>query len=51
MPRLGEAVEPAKGEAARPWWREADAPPRQQAKPAEPEDPGKMPKAMPWPLD
>lgn len=49
MPRLGEAVEPAKGEPATPWWREADARPRK--KPVEPEDPARMPKAAPWPLD
>lgn len=51
MPRLGDAVEPAKGEPATPWWRQADAPTRKRAPPAAPEDPGKMPKAMPWPLD
>ncbi|MBW8846853.1 MAG: MBL fold metallo-hydrolase [Burkholderiales bacterium] len=51
MPRLGEAVEPAKGEPAKPWWREADAPERARPQPAEPEDASKMPKAMPWPLD
>jgi L-ascorbate metabolism protein UlaG (beta-lactamase superfamily) len=51
MPRLGEAVEPAHGEAVRPWWRAADAPTGKRVKPVEPEDPAKMPKAMPWPLD
>lgn len=51
MPRLGEAVEPAHGELAAPWWRAADAPTGKRAKPVEPEDPSKMPKAMPWPLD
>ena len=51
MPRLGDAVEPAKGEPATPWWRQADAPTSKRAAPAAPEDPGKMPKAMPWPLD
>jgi len=49
MPRLGEAVQPAHGEPAQPWWRGVHAP--KHAKPAEPEDPSKMPKAMPWPLD
>jgi L-ascorbate metabolism protein UlaG (beta-lactamase superfamily) len=51
MPRLGEAVEPAHGELAAPWWRAAGAPAAQRAKTAEPEDASKMPKAMPWPLD
>jgi L-ascorbate metabolism protein UlaG (beta-lactamase superfamily) len=50
MPRLGEAVEPAKGEPATPWWRQAEAPtPGRPAKPAEAASP--MPQAMPWPLD
>jgi hypothetical protein len=51
MPRLGEAVEPAHGELAAPWWRAAGAPAAQRAKTAEPEEASKMPKAMPWPLD
>ena len=52
MPRLGEAVEPAKGAAATPWWREADAPAaRKRPRPVEAEDTSKMPAAMPWPLD
>jgi L-ascorbate metabolism protein UlaG (beta-lactamase superfamily) len=51
MPRLGEAVEPAKGEPAAPWWRAADAPGRKRHKPAEPEDPAKLPKGVSWPLD
>ena len=51
MPLLGEAVEPAHGEPATPWWREADVPTHKRAKPAEPEGPSKMPAAMPWPLD
>ncbi|MBI3346257.1 MAG: MBL fold metallo-hydrolase [Burkholderiales bacterium] len=51
MPRLGEAVEPARGETALPWWRAADAPTRKRVEPAEPEDLRKLPKAMPWPLD
>ena len=49
MPRLGEAVEPAHGELTAPWWRAADAVPRQQ--PVETEDPGKLPKGVPWPMD
>ncbi|WP_457417573.1 MBL fold metallo-hydrolase [Roseateles sp. P5_E7] len=51
MPRLGEAVEPGHGEAVTPWWRAADVPSGKRAKPVETEDPSKMPKAMPWPLD
>lgn len=51
MPRLGQAVEPAHGEAVTPWWRAADVPTGKRAKPAEPDDASKMPKAMPWPLD
>lgn len=51
MPRLGEAVEPAHGTAARPWWREADVPAGKPTPPAEPEDPAKLPKGMPWPID
>lgn len=51
MPRLGEAVEPAHGEPATPWWRAADAPGRRRGKPAAPDDPARLPQAMPWPLD
>ncbi|MFT7776104.1 MBL fold metallo-hydrolase [Roseateles sp.] len=51
MPRLGEAVEPAKGEPATPWWREADAPKRAPKKSAEPRDAGRPTKPLPWPLD
>lgn len=52
MPRLGEAVEPAKGEPATPWWRAADEPQRARPEaPVDAEDAGKMPRAMPRPLD
>ena len=49
MPRLGEAVEPARGELITPWWRDVDA----VAVPAktEPEATTVLPKAMPWPID
>ena len=53
MPRLGEAVEPAHGPAAQPWWREGTAP-RRADKPAvapAPAEAVQVPKAMPWPLD
>ncbi|MBV8036603.1 MAG: MBL fold metallo-hydrolase [Pelomonas sp.] len=51
MPRLGEAVEPAKGEPAAPWWREADAPRRGPPRAASPDEATGMPAAMPWPID
>jgi len=54
MPRLGEAVEPSHGELAAPWWRAADAPAQGRhapPAPAEPQDPAKLPQAMPWPMD
>ncbi|NCT84281.1 MAG: hypothetical protein GXC94_14125 [Comamonadaceae bacterium] len=51
MPRLGEAVEPARGEPAAPWWREADAPRRGPPRNAEGEAAASLPAAMPWPLD
>ena len=50
MPRLGEAVEPARAEAVVPWWREVDARGRGKA-PRMAEVPMTLPKAMPWPLD
>lgn len=50
MPRLGEAVEPAHGTPATPWWRGVDA--GAHARPLEPPaEPGAVPQAMPWPLD
>ena len=51
MPRLGEAVEPARTEHVIPWWRSVeakDAEPRHRH--AEP-DAVTLPKSMPWPID
>lgn len=45
MPRLGEAVEPARAEGVTPWWREVD-----QRGPAAPQ-PVTLPASMPWPVD
>jgi len=49
MPRLGEAVEPAHAEAARPWWRQAERDPTQEPAP----DPQALAVGaqLPWPLD
>ncbi len=49
MPRLGQAVEPAHAEIAKPWWREVE---RTTVAPA-PDTAGEitMPAAAPWPLD
>jgi len=49
MPRLGEAVEPAHAEIAKPWWRAVDASHRNELR----GDPSaiKLPKSVPWPLD
>jgi L-ascorbate metabolism protein UlaG (beta-lactamase superfamily) len=49
MPRLGEPVEPAHAEAARPWWRSVDlvgAP-----APSAPEPEQTLPRSVAWPLD
>lgn len=56
MPRLGEAVEPARGPMAAPWWRgaEASAPSGGGAageRKADNEEALSMPKSMPWPID
>jgi L-ascorbate metabolism protein UlaG (beta-lactamase superfamily) len=54
MPRLGEAVEPAHGEPATPWWRAADEPGRARKRPEKaepPEDAKQLPQGVPWPLD
>lgn len=52
MPRLGEPVEPAHGEAVQPWWREADRPGHAARAAREPTPPpAALPKGMPWPLD
>jgi L-ascorbate metabolism protein UlaG (beta-lactamase superfamily) len=50
MPRLGEAVEPARADVVTPWWRDVDARARGKAKAAEPV-PMTLPKEMPWPVD
>jgi L-ascorbate metabolism protein UlaG (beta-lactamase superfamily) len=53
MPRLGEAVEPAHGEPAQPWWR-SGLHPGAAAAPARPPAPPPeltMPESMPWPVD
>jgi L-ascorbate metabolism protein UlaG (beta-lactamase superfamily) len=49
MPRLGEPVEPAHAESARPWWRGVDlvATPA----PAVPEAEQTLPRSVAWPLD
>jgi L-ascorbate metabolism protein UlaG (beta-lactamase superfamily) len=49
MPRLGEAVEPAHAEGAKPWWRAVDTI-AQEPKPQAPVA-TTLPKAMPWPID
>jgi L-ascorbate metabolism protein UlaG (beta-lactamase superfamily) len=52
MPQLGEAVEPAREHALRPWWRTVDAPAAPSAPAhAEAEADEKLPRAMPWPFD
>jgi L-ascorbate metabolism protein UlaG (beta-lactamase superfamily) len=52
MPRLGEAVEPAHGERAAPWWRAADVPAKgKHSEKAKPQDPAPMRQGVPWPLD
>lgn len=51
MPRLGEAVEPARGEPATPWWRGADAPRRGPPREAAPGKTARLPATLPWPLD
>jgi L-ascorbate metabolism protein UlaG (beta-lactamase superfamily) len=50
MPRLGEAVEPARVDAVTPWWRDADT--ARRGTPREPEPaPMTLPTSMPWPVD
>jgi L-ascorbate metabolism protein UlaG (beta-lactamase superfamily) len=49
MPRLGEAVEPAHGERAQPWWRGVDAGVRGVVDDEAPAT--TLPKTMPWPVD
>ncbi|HZT56594.1 MAG TPA: MBL fold metallo-hydrolase [Burkholderiaceae bacterium] len=47
MPRLGEAVEPARAEAVTPWWRAVD----RRDEPAPEPEPMTLPKTMAWPVD
>lgn len=50
MPRLGEAVEPARAEGVVPWWREVDARPV-EAPLRLADEPMTLPKTLPWPVD
>ena len=47
MPRLGEAVEPAREPRVEPWWRAVDSSSHQTT----PQPGTTLPKAVPWPLD
>ena len=49
MPRLGEAVEPARVESVTPWWRDAGRPVRGAAPPRE--IPITVARSVPWPID
>ena len=49
MPRLGEAVEPARDERLKPWWRDVDGGIRGFVADEPPS--ATLPKAMPWPID
>ena len=51
MPRLGEPVEPAHAEGAKPWWRAAgsEVPAPQPAPPAGVD--AALPNSIPWPID
>ena len=53
MPMLGQAVEPAHVERAKPWWRsvETQAAPVHLEPTGEPATEAALPKGMPWPLD
>jgi L-ascorbate metabolism protein UlaG (beta-lactamase superfamily) len=52
MPRLGEAIEPKEQRAAKPWWRQEGAAPKQPAPAAEPSPTMERPASdLPWPLD
>ena len=52
MPRLGEAIEPARASGLlEPWWRSVDRA-RGIAQPVDSESSqGKLPQALPWPID
>jgi hypothetical protein len=49
MPRLGDAVEPARVEGVTPWWREAGRPIGGTAAPRD--IPITVPRSLPWPID
>ncbi|NRF69294.1 MBL fold metallo-hydrolase [Aquincola sp. S2] len=51
MPRLGEAVEPARVDGVVPWWRAVHAPAPGRRRVPPPAADQAPPKAMPWPLD
>ena len=51
MPRLGEAVEPARAEPVVPWWRAVDQRDAVVQAPAPEPEPMTLPKALPWPVD
>ena len=50
MPRLGQAVEPARVEAVAPWWRGV-VDQKKSAKTVEEPVAQTLPKSMPWPVD
>ena len=50
MPRLGQAVEPARVETVVPWWRGVDDQ-KKSAKTVEEPVAQTLPKSMPWPVD
>jgi L-ascorbate metabolism protein UlaG (beta-lactamase superfamily) len=51
LPRLGEAVEPARGDGSVPWWRAVDAD-KEARRPVPSRAPAPtLPKSVPWPLD
>ena len=52
LPRLGEAVEPARTETVAPWWRDVENK-GAKAEAAHPEEalPPEVEKSIPWPLD
>lgn len=49
MPRLGEPIEPEHAGRVEPWWRDVDT--VVQANPPEAVMNGKLPSAVPWPMD
>jgi hypothetical protein len=49
MPRLGQAVEPARTELVEPWWRAAAQGRRPRGLGARVG--GTLPKTLPWPMD